>query len=133
VKLPLALTVSADSQAALKPGGPAESVTIKVSNPGAKAVDLNLDDIGLESGPARDQARPTVVHARAPANAYHLKAASVLGHLSVFSPDLLPSMQTRPFKALTVHRWTLPVDAVTAGSLGSDRGPPASSSGTSGY
>ncbi|MBC3841064.1 hypothetical protein GXW82_14535 [Streptacidiphilus sp. 4-A2] len=56
-KLPLALTVSADAPAkALQPGGPAGSVTIKVSNSGAKAVDLNLDSVGLFSGPLTIQA-----------------------------------------------------------------------------
>jgi hypothetical protein len=51
-QLPLALTVTADTPATpLQPGGPAGSVTIKVSNPGARTVDLNIDNVSLASGP----------------------------------------------------------------------------------
>ncbi|WP_037601780.1 hypothetical protein [Streptacidiphilus rugosus] len=51
-KLPLTLSVTSDTPAEpLQPGGGARSVTIKINNPGAKTVDLNLDDIELTAGP----------------------------------------------------------------------------------
>jgi hypothetical protein len=50
--LPIAVSVTADAPGkALQPGGPAETVTIKAANTTAKTADINLEDVGVWSGP----------------------------------------------------------------------------------
>jgi hypothetical protein len=50
--LPIAVSVSADTPGKpLLPGGPAETVTIKAANTTAKTADINLENVGVWSGP----------------------------------------------------------------------------------